>query len=232
MAQLKIPDSLTWEHDYKKIRRRILPFSSSKLLTYWELFIFFLKLGPMTFGGGYAMIPLLEREMIEKKRWMSNQDLSEIVALAGSVPGAMAINIATFTGYRRGGLVGAMMATIGILIPTFILILALSFVYLQFEDNAKVEAAFQGIAAGVVALIAFAGYKIAKTALYDKVTWVIMSLVLLVLFFTSIHPVLIIVIGLATGIVLVKLKSKLGFETKLTKEPIHTDSDYYMGEGI
>ena len=104
-----------------------------------DLFLTFLKIGAFTFGGGYAMIPLIQREVVEKKRWISEEDILDIVAIAESTPGPIAINSATFVGYRAGGF--------------FLIILAISCVLRQFQELKPVQYAFQGIRAGVLALI-------------------------------------------------------------------------------
>ncbi|OCA87172.1 chromate transporter [Pseudobacillus wudalianchiensis] len=180
-----------------------------------EIFFTFFKIGPVTFGGGYAMIPLIEKEVVTKKKWMQTNDITDVVALAGSAPGAMAINSATFVGYRIAGVSGAIAAMIGILLPTFLIVVGLSIFYLYFNDNPKIEAAFHGIGPAVVALICLAAYKLAPTAIIDKTTLVIASIAVLLLFFLHIHPVVMILGGIAAGICLVKIRTWLGYKTKL-----------------
>ena len=118
-----------------------------------DLFLTFLKIGAFTFGGGYAMIPLIQREIVEKKHWISDEEILDIVAIAESTPGPIAINSATFVGYRAGGFAGAFFATFGVVLPSFLIILAISFVLRQFQELKPVQYAFQGIRAGVLALI-------------------------------------------------------------------------------
>ncbi len=118
------------------------------------LFAVFFKIGAFTFGGGYAMIPLIQKEVSEKRGWVSDEDVLEIIAIAESTPGPIAINAATFVGYRTCGFAGAFLATFGVVLPSFLIILAVSFVLRQFRELRAVQYAFRGIRAGVLALIA------------------------------------------------------------------------------
>lgn len=134
-----------------------------------SLFITFMKIGAFTFGGGYAMIPLIQREVVENRQWISDQDILDIVAIAESTPGPIAINAATFIGYKTGGFAGALVATIGVILPSFFMIYAISFVLNQFQNNQMVKYAFTGIRAGVLALIVkalYAMYRKSKKSLF------------------------------------------------------------------
>lgn len=119
----------------------------------WLLFLTFLKIGAFTFGGGYAMIPLIQRETVEKKHWIADSDILEIVAIAESTPGPIAINAATFVGYRVAGFFGALAATVGVVLPSFLIIAVISCILREFEQLKVVKYAFFGIRAGVLALI-------------------------------------------------------------------------------
>ncbi|QGH35795.1 chromate transporter [Gracilibacillus salitolerans] len=182
-----------------------------------QIFLSFFKIGPVTFGGGYAMIPMIEREVVQKRKWVKTKEVSEIFAIAESVPGAIAINSATFIGYRLAGVKGAIIAMTGVLLPTFLIVVALSILFLFIKDNPFVESAFVGIRAAIVALIAFAAYKIGLTAIYDKTTLVITILTAAILYFLHIHPVLIIVGGIGLGIAVVNVKKLLGYATRLDR---------------
>ena len=118
-----------------------------------QLFGTFSKIGAFTFGGGYAMIPLIQREVTERRRWLEDRDILDIVARAESTPGPIAINTATFVGYQVCGTPGAFCATLGVVLPSFLVIYAVSFVLRQFSDLAVVQYAFNGIRAGVLALL-------------------------------------------------------------------------------
>ncbi|WP_219723253.1 chromate transporter [Bacillus sp. Marseille-P3661] len=184
----------------------------------FEIFISFLKIGPVTFGGGYAMIPLIEREVVTKKKWLKIEDVSDVFALAESVPGAIAINSATFIGHRIAGTRGAICAMFGVLLPTFFTVITLSMLFFSLQGNPHLESAFMGIRASIVALIVFAGIKISKTAIFDKSTFALMAVMLIILLFVHIHPVMIIISGAILGVGIIKLKEKLGFVIKLDKE--------------
>ena len=121
--------------------------------TLWQVFWSFFKIGAFTFGGGYAMIPLIQNEAVEKRPWVTDEDILEVVAIAESTPGPIAINSATFVGYKAAGILGSVCATLGVVLPSFVVILALSFVLQQFQNVVAVQYAFQGIRAGVLALL-------------------------------------------------------------------------------
>jgi chromate transporter len=199
----------------------------------FQLFWTFFKIAPVTFGGGFAMIPLIEKEVVEKRKWLTSEDVTDVFALSQSVPGAVAINSATFIGQRIGGIKGAIAAMIGVSLPTFLIVLTLGILYFFIQDNPKIEAAFISIRASIVAIIAYAAIKIAKTAIVDKSTFVIMIVGIPALFF--IHPVIAIVAGALTGIVTISFKMKLGYKLKMDKNGLTEDEDkyeYYMGGGF
>lgn len=182
-----------------------------------DIFFSFLKIGPVTFGGGYAMIPLIEREVVWKKRWITVKEVTEIFAIAQSVPGAIAINSAIFVGYRLAGFKGAVAAMFGVLLPTFWIVILLSVLYLYVQDNHYIEAAFVGIRAAVVAIIAYAAYKVGLTSIYDKTTWLVAIMSVIVLYVLQVHPVFMIVGGILTGLIAVYIKKYLGIVTRLEK---------------
>lgn len=161
-----------------------------------ELFLVFLKIGAFTFGGGYAMIPLIQREVAEKKKWISDGDIFEIIAIAESTPGPIAINAATFVGYRAAGFWGAFLATLGVVLPSFLIILGISFVLRQFRELEAVQYAFQGIRAGVLALIARALFSMYRQCPKSAVSCVIMGLAFVCVAFLKVN-VLWVIIGCA-----------------------------------
>ena len=121
--------------------------------TLWQVLISFLKIGAFTFGGGYAMIPLIQKEAVEKRGWVTDEDILDIIAIAESTPGPIAINSATFVGYKAAGVLGSVCATLGVVLPSFVIILALSFVLQQFQSVEIVQYALNGIRIGVLALL-------------------------------------------------------------------------------
>jgi len=121
--------------------------------TLFELFLTFMKVGVFTFGGGYAMIPLIQKETVEKHNWVSDDDILEIVAIAESMPGSIGINIATFVSHRVAGFWGALCATLGMILPSFLIITLVAYILDGFQNVPAVQYAFFGIRAGVLALI-------------------------------------------------------------------------------
>lgn len=141
----------------------------------FKLFTTFLKIGTFTFGGGYAMIPLIQRDIVDIHHWMSKEDLLDIVAIAESTPGPIAINSATFTGYKVAGFKGALAATCGVATPSFLIILFLSSVLNRFEAVTMVRWAFVGIRAAVLALVIHALCTMYKACPKNTFTVLIMS---------------------------------------------------------
>ncbi|MEK0316794.1 chromate transporter [Cohnella sp. 56] len=185
-----------------------------------SLFLAFLKMGPFTFGGGYALIPAIEREVVEKKNWLREEEIADIFAVSGTVPGAVAVNSAAFIGYRIAGVSGAVAATLGICLPTFFLMIVLSIFYVQFQHNPKIEAAFTAIRATVAALITYAAIKVARASIAEFASGALAAVAALLLF-TGLHPLWVVALGAASGIVLVQIRSMMGKSTKLKeKEPI------------
>lgn len=163
-----------------------------------SLFITFFKIGAFTFGGGYAMIPLIQREVVENKKWVTDDDILEVIAIAESTPGPIAINSATFIGYKVAGFFGAFCATFGVVLPSFVIILAISFVLKEFESIKAVKYAFYGIRAGVLALLLKAVW-----TMYKKCPKKVFSYVLLAAAFIAVAvfdlPVLLVIICCAVA---------------------------------
>jgi len=147
----------------------------SRLRKAASLFCVFSKIGAFTFGGGYAMIPLIQKEVVEKKGWMSDEDILEVVAIAESTPGPIAINAATFVGFRRCGFLGALCATLGVVLPSFLIILGISYVLNEFRDIKVIGYAFNGIRAGVLALIIKALWMMYKKCPKSPVSYIVMA---------------------------------------------------------
>lgn len=141
-----------------------------------DLFLCFAKIGAFTFGGGYAMIPLIQKETVETKKWITDEDILEIIAIAESTPGPIAINSATFVGYRVAGVLGAVCATLGVVLPSFFLIYLIGFVLRQFQDIKAVQYAFFGIRAGVLALIVKALWMMYKKSTKNLAAYIVMAL--------------------------------------------------------
>lgn len=173
----------------------------------YEIFMIFFKVSPITFGGGFAMIPIMEEEIVHKKKWMAKENLVDIFAVSQSLPGAIAVNSATFVGYQIGGVLGALAALFGIVIPTFIIIIVLGALLGSFQHNIHVQAALQGIRPVVVALIASAAYKMGRVSLVDKICIAICVICIVsLLVFKNLNLILVIFLGAFIGIVITKVK--------------------------
>lgn len=146
-----------------------------KAKTLWRVFSSFFKIGAFTFGGGYAMIPLIQKEAVEKQKWITDDDILEIIAIAESTPGPIAINSATFVGYRAAGILGSACATLGVVLPSFVIILLLSFVLRQFQELQAVKFAFAGIRAGVLALLIKSLYTMYKKSPKGWAAYIVMG---------------------------------------------------------
>ena len=128
----------------------------------FELFRTFFKIGVVTFGGGYAMIPIIETEVVDRHHWIDREELLDLIAIAQSCPGVFAVNISTFVGYKLDKNRGAFMASLATALPSFLIILLIAMFFHQFQDNRIVAALFRGIRPAVVALIAVPTFRLAK----------------------------------------------------------------------
>lgn len=165
-----------------------------KIKKLFGIFYTFLKIGAFTFGGGYAMIPLIQKETVEKNKWVSDDDILEIVAIAESTPGPISVNAATFIGYKVAGFFGAFAATLGLILPAFIIMFLLSFVLRKIKDNKIVQYAFFGIRAGVLALILNALIKMYKQVNKTFIAYMIMILSLLLTVLLNLNAIIVIVL--------------------------------------
>ena len=179
-----------------------------KLKKLLQVFWTFFKIGAFTFGGGYAMIPLIQNEAVEKRHWVTDDDILEIVAIAESTPGPIAINSATFVGYRAAGVLGSVCGTLGVVLPSFVIILALSFVLQEFQAVRAVQYAFFGIRAGVLALLLKALWTMYKKSPKGWPAYVVMGLSFLLTAVFSINVIFVIIgcaiFGLVTSRILQK----------------------------
>ena len=166
-----------------------------------KLFITFLKIGAFTFGGGYAMIPLIQKETVENNKWVSDDDILEVIAIAESTPGPISVNAATFIGYKVAGVMGAFFATLGLILPAFIIMFLLSFVLRKIKDNKYVMYAFFGIRAGVLALIINALIKMYKQVNKNVISYIIMIAALILTTFFDINAILVIILCGLVGLV-------------------------------
>ena len=177
---------------------------------YADLFLTFAKMGVCTFGGGYAMLPILQREMVEKKGWATNEELSDYYAVGQCTPGIIAVNTATFIGFKHKGCVGGVVATLGLVFPSVVIITLIAAFLTNFQDYPVVVHALSGINACVVALIVSSVLKLGKTNLKDGPSAVIFVAVLLLAFVVGLSPVLLIVGSGVVGYVVYRLVKQKG----------------------
>ncbi len=168
---------------------------------YWDTFRTFFKIGMVTFGGGYAMIPVIQREVVENHKWTTEQELLDLIAIAQSCPGVFAINISIFIGYKLRKVKGAICTALATALPSFIIILLIAMFFHQFEDNRVVQAIFRGIRPAVVALIAVPTFNLAKSAKINLANCWIPIGCALAIWAMGVSPILIILIAGIAGYV-------------------------------
>ena len=167
---------------------------------YLKLFISFFKIGAFTFGGGWAMIPLIEREVVDKQNWIKREDFVDALAIAQSLPGVLAVNISILIGNKLRGLKGCLTATLGTILPSFLIILAIAIWFVQTYDNPVVERIFKGIRPAVVALIVSPVFSTAKTARINIKNFIIPIIVALSIWLGGISPIWFVLLGAIGGI--------------------------------
>ena len=175
---------------------------------YLESFRTFFRIGLFTLGGGYAMIPLIEEEVVNRKKWVSKEEMLDLIAIAQSCPGVFAINIATFIGYKLNKVRGAIATALGTALPSFLIILAIAIFFKQFEDNRVVAAIFRGIRPAVVALIAVPTFRLGQRAKLNWYTIWIPVVCALAIWGLGVSPIYIIIIAGICGYIYGKLSSQ------------------------
>ena len=161
----------------------------------FELFRTFFHIGLVTFGGGYAMIPLIEEKVVTKKKWATKEEMVDLIAVAQSCPGVFAVNISIFVGHKMRGTKGAVYSALGTALPSFLIILAIALFFQQFREYELVEKAFRGIRPAVVALIACPVFRMAKTAKINRYTIWIPFAAALSIWLMGVNPIYVILIA-------------------------------------
>ncbi|HOF65019.1 MAG: chromate transporter [Bacilli bacterium] len=180
---------------------------TSKIKQLWTLFITFFKIGLFTFGGGYAMIPLIQDQVVNKHKWLRAQEMNDMILIAESTPGPIAINSSTYVGYRVGGFLGAFFATLGVVLPSFCIILIISYFFRDLLSFPLIAAAFKGIKIAVAILILDAAWRIGKAIKFDVYS-IIMLIVIFILQIVfsilniRISSIYFIIMGMLLGLVL------------------------------
>ncbi len=173
-----------------------------------NLFLLFAKIGATTFGGGYAMLPIIEREIVDKRHWATIEELMDYYAIGQCTPGIIAINTATFIGEKRRGITGGIIATLGFVTPALIVITVIAAVLQNFAEYAAVQNAFAGIRVCVCILILNAIGRLWKKSVVDKKTLVIFLAVFVLSVFTNASPVILVIASAAAGIILRQLSAR------------------------
>lgn len=175
---------------------------------YLRAFLIFLKIGAFTIGGGYAMIPLIENEIVTKRHWITKEDFMDLLAISQSAPGILAVNISIFIGYRLRGVRGSIITTLGTILPSFCIILAIALFFHNFKDNATVERIFKGIRPAVVALIAVPTFNMAKLARLNMYTVWIPVISALLIWLLGFSPIWIIIAAGTGGYIYGRLRTQ------------------------
>lgn len=171
-----------------------------------ELFLAFARIGGLTFGGGYAMLPMLQREVVENKKWATEAELMDYYAVGQCIPGVIAVNTAVFVGNKVRGLLGAISASLGVISPSIVIIVAIAAFIQSFSELEIVQNAFAGIRVAVCVLILTAVMKLFKKAIVDKFTFILFAIVFGLTVFVDISPIIFVIIAAIAGIVIKCMK--------------------------
>ena len=169
---------------------------------YAELFLAFATIGVTTFGGGIAMLPILQRELVEKRHWTTEEQLADYFAIGQCTPGIIAVNTATFVGFDRAGVIGGIVATLGLIFPSFVIITALAAFLTSFAGLEAVRHAFNGIRSCVVALILISVIKLGKKSIIDYKCLIIFLIVLGLSLFSPVSPAILVILAGVAGLIL------------------------------
>ncbi|SCZ80718.1 chromate transporter [Acidaminobacter hydrogenoformans] len=172
---------------------------------YRALLTTFFKIGLFTFGGGYAMIPLIEEEIVWKKEWMTDEEILDIISVAQSLPGPIAVNLAAFIGYRLKKLRGALMAALGVILPSFLIIVIIAHLLIKANIAKYIEPVFSGLMPAVAVMILISAYRLGKKVSWSPLNIGIFALAAILLIALGVHPILVIAGGIVTGLLLNKV---------------------------
>ena len=167
----------------------------------FDLFWTFCKIGALTFGGGYAMLPLIQREIVENKKWSTEKEILDYYAVGQCTPGVIAVNTATFIGYKLRGIIGGIVATLGVIFPSIVIILIIATFLQNFADLAIVQSAFAGIRVAVVALIITTVVKLIKSSIKDYLGVIIAIIAFVISAFIGLSPVYVVIAAALTGFI-------------------------------
>lgn len=174
-----------------------------------ELFWSFFKIGGMTFGGGLTMLPMLEHELVQKKQWVTEEELLDCYAIGQCTPGIIAVNTATFVGYKKAKVSGGIFATLGMIFPSILIITVVAMFLKNFMDNVWFQHALQGVRGVVCALLANTVINLCKKSIKNLITAIVFIAILVLGFFTKIPTVVLVLMAAAAGIIVDLIKSKI-----------------------
>lgn len=175
---------------------------------YWKLFTIFSKIGAFTLGGGIAMIPLIEREIVHKQKWIDEDEFIDIISIAQGAPGLIAVNVSIFVGHRIGGVKGSIVATLGSILPPFAIILLVAALFTSFKDNQTIQAIFKGIRPAVVSLIIAPAIRFGKRNKPDVIRILLIIAAILLIVIAKISPIWIIVATILGSVIYTAVKTK------------------------
>lgn len=167
-----------------------------------ELFFVFMKIGSVAFGGGYAMLPILQKEFVEKRHWVNDQELVDYFAVGQCTPGVIAVNVSTFIGHKRKGVIGGIVATLGFVVIPIILLLVIAAFLNHFSEYSLVKNAFAGIRVVVCILILNAIERLWKKSIVNKKALVLFGIIFLLTIFTSISPAILVICAAIVGMII------------------------------
>ena len=167
-----------------------------------DLFFTFCRIGGLTFGGGYAMLPIIQKEIVEEKKWATEEEVLDYYAVGQCSPGIIAVNTATFIGYKVHGIIGAIVATLGVVFPSLIIITIIAALLKNFANYSIVQHAFSGIRVVVIALIVSAILKLAKTSIKNSTTLIIAIIAFILVAFVNLSPIYIVIAAACIGLIL------------------------------
>lgn len=191
---------------------------SNKLRTLFELYYEFAKIGTFTIGGGLAMMPMMERELIAKKHWITEEDLLDYYAIGQSTPGIVAVNVATFVGFRQAGIIGGIVATLGMVTPSLVIIMILAGLINSISDYPYVQKALAGINVAVAALLTSVVVKFAKKTIKKILHAVYMLSAFALVFFLKVPSVWIIIAALTAGVVISLIQVKKAAKNEVSED--------------
>lgn len=180
-----------------------------KVSILWELYSVFFRVGFFTIGGGYAMLPMLRKEVVERYGWATDEEMMDYFAIGQSTPGIIAINTSTFIGYKKAGILGAVFSTLGMVTPSWIIIISIAMFFEQFADNAYVQSAFMGIRVVVVVLILNAVIKMGKKSITNWVSLALAIGAFLYVVLTPLSPIYVVLASALIGVIMYTTKKEV-----------------------